>query len=313
MPHTCLLFLDGVGLGPPGGANPLTDTPPALVRLAGGQAWTADLAPVARAGHAARGIDATLGVEGLPQSGTGQAALFTGVNASRLVGRHFGPFPHSATREALARRNVFARVHALPAVAADGAAALAADGAPPRTAFANAYPPRFFAFAKRRDRWPVTTRCCLDAGVRLRTTEDLAAGRAVAADLTGAGWPEAEAPPPVSPAEAGRRLHALTRRHALTVFEYYLTDKLGHGRLDTPPAALLADLDRFVAGFLEAFDPARDLVVVTSDHGNLEDLSIKTHTRHPVPLLALGAGAARFADVADLTGVTPALVAAVRG
>ncbi len=307
MPHACLLFLDGVGLGPPGGSNPLTATPPALARLAGRQAWTADLAPVTEAGHLARGIDATLGVAGLPQSGTGQAALFTGVNAPRLVGRHFGPFPHSATRDALARRNVFARVQALPA------APVAAGGALPRTAFANAYPSGFFAFAERRNRWSVTTRCCLDAGVRIRTTDDLAAGRAVAANLTGAGWPEAEAPPPVPPAEAGRRLHALTRRHALTVFEYYLTDKLGHGRLDTPPAALLANLDRFVAGFLEAFDPARDLVVVTSDHGNLEDLSTKTHTRHPVPLLALGAGAARFADVADLTGVAPALVAAVQG
>ena len=57
-----------------------------------------------------RAIDARLGVEGLPQSGTGQAALFTGVNAPRLAGRHYGPYPHSKTRPALTADNVFSRI-----------------------------------------------------------------------------------------------------------------------------------------------------------------------------------------------------------
>jgi hypothetical protein len=301
VPHVCLVFLDGVGLGPPGPANPLTDTPRALARLADDQAWTASMATVDRPGHVAHGIDATLGVEGLPQSGTGQAALFTGVNAPKVAGRHFGPFPHSATRPALAAHNVFARV-------------MTQTDAPEPAAFANAYPPRFFEMAERRDRWTVTTRCCLDAGVRIRGAEDLAAGRALAADLTGAAWRRhgfggAAGVEVIDEAEAGRRLHALTRRHRLTVFEYFLTDKMGHGRLDASPATILTALDQFFTGFLADFDPATDLVVVTSDHGNLEDVSVKMHTRHPVPLLAMGAGAARFADVADLTGVAPALAA----
>jgi len=62
---------------------------------------------------------------------------------------------------------------------------------------------------------------------------------------------------------------------------------------------------------LEALDPTNDLLALCSDHGNLEDLSIKTHTRHPVPLLAWGAGATSFAEAAAITDVTPALVAAV--
>ncbi|MBK7229408.1 MAG: hypothetical protein IPH97_11230 [Ignavibacteriales bacterium] len=41
--------------------------------------------------------DATLGVDGLPQSGTGQVSIFCGINAPQLVGKHFGPFPYSTT------------------------------------------------------------------------------------------------------------------------------------------------------------------------------------------------------------------------
>jgi len=40
-------------------------------------------------------VDACLGVEGFPQSGTGQTAIFCGMNAAKFVGKHFGPFPYS--------------------------------------------------------------------------------------------------------------------------------------------------------------------------------------------------------------------------
>ena len=41
----------------------------------------------------ARPLDACLSVAGLPQSATGQAALFTGVNAAKEMGRHIEGFP----------------------------------------------------------------------------------------------------------------------------------------------------------------------------------------------------------------------------
>ena len=69
--------------------------------------------------------------------------------------------------------------------------------------------------------------------------------------------------------------------------------------------ALLAALER--DGALE-----RTLVLLTSDHGNLEDLTTRSHTRNPIPLMAWGRGAARFLDrVDDLTGVTPAILDAL--
>ena len=51
--------------------------------------------------------DATLGVEGLPQSGTGQVSIFCGINAPQLVGKHFGPFPYSTTIPFIEENNIF--------------------------------------------------------------------------------------------------------------------------------------------------------------------------------------------------------------
>lgn len=299
MTHVVLVFLDGVGLGPAGASNPLsTAERPHLKQVAGDQAWTDALAPLDTETHVCRPIDATLGVEGLPQSGTGQATLFTGANCAQVVGRHYGPFPHSATFDLLAERNVFTQISRLPRAAP--------------TAFANAYPPRFFEHAEKRGRWTVTTRCCREADLPVRTLDDLARGEAVAADLTGAGLRRLGHDVSVRSAQAsGRDLASLAAQHAFTLFEYFLTDKAGHGRIDRAPTAILDDVDAFLGGLLDAFDPAEGLLLITSDHGNIEDTSTKTHTRHPVPLIAYGAGAHHFRTVQSLTDVTPAVVQAL--
>jgi 2,3-bisphosphoglycerate-independent phosphoglycerate mutase len=44
-------------------------------------------------------------------------------------------------------------------------------------------------------------------------------------------------------------------------------------------------------------------LVVTSDHGNLEDLTTSNHTRNPVPLLAIGPIAAPMARAESITDV----------
>lgn len=295
------LFVDGIGLGPPGAQNPLDAEWPALHRLAGGQRWTDRLQPRFNERLTVTAVDATLGLPGLPQSGTGQAALFSGRNAPKLAGRHYGPYPHSKTREALRQHNLFTRVQQLE-VSCDEPAA-----------FANGYPDRFFSYAARRNRWTVTTRCCLDADVRIRTQADVRTGRALTADLTGRAWREDLGldVPLLTPADAGAQLAAIATAHACTVFEYFLTDKAGHARDTDRAQRILHEVDRFVDALLEALDPTRDMLVLCSDHGNLEDLSIKTHTRYPVPLLAWGAGAPCFEEAKAITDVTPGLVAAV--
>ena len=302
------LFLDGVGLGPAGPDNPLsTQRWPHLERLAG-DAWTDALADRSAPGHVVRRLDATLGVEGLPQSGTGQAALFTGENAPAVHGAHYGPTPPTTVRALVRERSVFAR--------------LRAAGVPPGAlAFANAYPDRFFEVAEARGRWTTTTLAARAAGVRLRRADDLVARRALAADLTGATWRRLFTPElsVLSPAQAGADLARLARAHRFTLFEFFLTDKAGHSRDPARAQAVLSDLDAFVGGLLAELGasapggPPERLVVVTSDHGNLEDLSTKSHTRHPVPLLAWGPGADAFAGARSLLDVTPACLDVVRG
>ena len=312
------VFVDGVGLGPTvpdsaaasrqadgasreaDGVNPFAALRlPAFERLGGGQRWTAEAVAVRQPRHTFVPVDATLGVDGLPQSGTGQGALFTGANAAAAHGRHFGPYPPTAVRPLVETQSVFAQ--------------LAAALGPDRLAFANAYPDRFFRVAEARGRWTVTTLAASAAGVRLRRADDLAAGRAVAADLTGEGWRRLLDPSldPISEAEAADRLLALAADRAFVLHEYYLTDKAGHSRDPDRAAAVLGSLDRLFAALLDGLGPD-DLLVVTSDHGNLEDLGTKTHTRHPVPLVAWGRGADAFAGARSILDVTPAVVRAVQ-
>jgi 2,3-bisphosphoglycerate-independent phosphoglycerate mutase len=302
-PHALFVFLDGVGLGPGTGRNPFAALDlPAFERLAGGQRWTDAAGPVQTDAHVFVPLDATLGVPGLPQSGTGQAALFSGENAAAVHGGHFGPYPPSAVRPLVEAQSVFARLLRAGVPVAD-------------LAFANAYPDRFFTAAEARGRWTTTTFMARAAGVRLRTEEDLARGEALTADITGEGWQRLLDPalPVVTEAAAARRLHALARRRRLTLFEYFLTDKAGHSRDPARAADVLHSVDRFFQSLLGLLDPARDLLVVTSDHGNLEDLSTKSHTTNPVPLAATGRGAGRLARAASLLDVTPLLVDALAG
>ena len=299
MRHLLFIFLDGVGLGPPQEDNPLARSWPSLEALSDGSAWTADASAVLSPNHVFHPIDATLNVDGLPQSGTGQATLFTGVNCAEVVGRHFGPFPHSKTQPILAQENIFRKVHALSSNSQSAA-------------FANAYPPRFFEVVKRRDRWTVTTRCCLEADVPIRGIDELSNEQALTADLTGSGWHRiGHSIPTISEREAGVRLARIAHQHAFTLYEYFLTDKAGHGRLDAPPSSIVQSIDRFLSGVLDHLDPDRDLLVITSDHGNLERTSSKTHTRNPVPLVAYGRGAHHFQSVESIAEVTPAIAAAL--
>ena len=295
-----LVFVDGVGIGAPDPTiNPLAaNRYPAVEALTGGARLTSEAPEFAGDHSLYRTIDANLGVDGLPQSGTGQATLFTGVNCAELAGRHYGPFPHSSSKSVIGTRNLFID------------AARVIDTSP---IFANAYPNRFFRYIERTQRWTVTTLCCASAGVRLRTGEDLRKRMAVSADITGRAWPEPDSKHEViTPHQAGRRLTGLAEESGLTVFEYFETDKAGHSRDFARAADVLSRLDGLLEGILDSLRPDQSLVV-TSDHGNLEDLSRRTHTRNPVPLMVHGPAAHHFRDVDGLASVKPAILTALGG
>ena len=300
--HITFVFLDGIGLGSAASQkNPLIQNRlPAFEKLAGGQSWSAAIRPLNQPHHLVKPIDASLDVEGLPQSGTGQATLFTGINCAKIAGQHFGPFPHSSTKSVIAEHNIFSQLGRLPNIR--------------NSAFANAYPDRFFDIARQKNRWSVTTLCCIEAGIPVRSLRYLQQGQAIASDLTGKGWVTHLGYDftPVSESIAAQRLIDITKIHSLTLFEYYLTDKAGHSQSPEKCAQILSSLDTFFTTLIERIDFASTTLLVTSDHGNIEDLSTKSHTLNPVPLIALGQHAPFFSDTSSITDVTPAIVRALQ-
>ena len=219
MNRVLMIFLDGVGIGRKDPAvNPVVAASlPALRGLLGGEIPSAGRRHWTGPNGTVLPLNATLGVPGLPQSGTGQTALFTGVNAAKLIGKHFGPFPYSTLRPVIEAHNIFRRLQ------------LAGRSG----CFANAFPQKFFDYIERRKtRTSVTTFSCLTAGIPLHREEDLLKGKAVSADITGQAWAALGYPtlPVISPAEAGRILAGLTRDHDFVLFEYWKTDQVGHDR-----------------------------------------------------------------------------------
>jgi 2,3-bisphosphoglycerate-independent phosphoglycerate mutase len=287
---------------------------PTLAELAGGP-WLHGLRPVSEPGRTVAALDATLGDPGRPQSATGQSTLLTGRDAVAVMGGPYGPWPGPRLRALLERDTLF---HAA-AVAAPGVGAV----------LANAYPDAYLeALARptgrhRRARAPAAVVAATAADVPLRGREAWAAGRAVAPDLDGGGWHGAAGVAvrgrggvaAVRGARAGdvgreaARLAALAADHPLTYLDVWVTDQVGHRAELATATALVERLDRFVAALLEAL-PSRVTLVVTSDHGNLEDALDRRHTRAEVPLIAVGPGADAFAGARDLRDVAPAVRAA---
>ncbi|MFM8322343.1 MAG: metalloenzyme domain-containing protein [Chloroflexota bacterium] len=306
-----LVFLDGVGLGssdPEGNPLAAAEMPALRSLLEGRQLVGAALnggAPPApgTAWHGQRAsllaLDAGLGVSGLPQSATGQAVLLTGRNLPAELGYHYGPKPNPAVAEAIGRGTLFSR----------------AAAAGKRTAFLNAFPDGYFqAVESGRRLYAAMALAAVQAGTPLRTLDDLRQGQAVSADLTGQGLRErlglADVPV-IDAAQAGQRLAQLGLAHDFSLFEYWLSDYAGHGQEMAPALELLDTLDAALGGLAAAWDDAQGLVVITSDHGNLEDLSTRKHTANPAPLLLIGSRPLReafAAGAADLTHVAPAIL-----
>jgi hypothetical protein len=290
-----LLFFDGWGLGADDPAtNPFITAPMPTLRDLFGAMPTNNNGNFQSARATLVPTDATLGIPGLPQSATGQTTILTGVNAPRAIGEHWGPYPNAALREILSRENLYHRLL----------------GANRRVAFANAYPPFFFdRLARDKARRSAMAYAAGAANVRYRDINDLREGRAVSAFVTNDRWIEHGAPVPrITAREAGRNLARIAREHDLTVFEYFLTDAAGHKAKPQFTASVLAEVDELLRGILDETDAASARVIVTSDHGNIEDVSVKRHTLNPVPTLIFGAGHEKIAArIHALTDIAPAI------
>jgi 2,3-bisphosphoglycerate-independent phosphoglycerate mutase len=130
--------------------------------------------------------------------------------------------------------------------------------------------------------------------------EDLRAGRAVYQDSTHDSLGRRGVDLPLrTPEAAGEILARASVAADLTLFEFFQTDKAGHTRDAAKAVHELEKLEQFLGAFLAAVDLEATTVILTSDHGNVEDLGTKSHTHNPVPTLVFGPDAGAVSGLLD--------------
>ena len=298
MTKVLFLFLDGIGLGGNDPEiNPFVQARlPNLNKLIGRQPLTLSAAPFHGEIASLIALDATLGIPSAPQSASGQAVLLTGRNVPKEIGGHYGPKPNPQIAEILNQNNLFMEV-------------IAQGG---KTGLVNAYPPGYFQGIDSGKRLYSAIPLALTAsGLKLKTSEDLQNGEALSVDFTGEVWSAQPGFPPApiySYQEAGVLLAALSRCYNLAWFDFWPSDYAGHRRDMAQAIELLESIDEVFGALLNAWDLETDLILLTSDHGNLEDLSQRSHTMNPVPCILVGPDEMRIhltKGVSDLTDIAP--------
>jgi len=283
-----LFFIDGLGIGTRGPFNPLDN-----LKDAAPLAVFQNEPPQPLFDGIVVPTDPRLGVEGRPQSASGQTTILTGVNASAQLGYHKQGFPNKPLLEIIDAHSIFRQLR---------------DAGVGPVTFANAYTDRFFT---ERPRWISATTAAVEAaGMTFRNIEDLKKGAAVFMDFTNRVLIERGVDVSVrTEEEAAEVLAGIASENRFTLYEYFITDKVGHEQ-DMPKAKeVLTSLARFIRELLVRLDLKRTTVILTSDHGNIEDLTSRNHTLHQVPTIVWGAHRERIAArIQTLADITPAIV-----
>jgi len=241
-------------------------------------------------------IDACLGVEGLPQSATGQATMFTGVNCAAAMRKHCEGFPGPALRKIVEDNNLFLQLKKRGKT----------------VFFADAYLVDSADELSARRFKSVTTVMALTTPEVIATADDLARNRAVMQDITRETiqdrYPDL---PVISPSQAAEHLLAVARTRDFTLFEFFQTDVSGHSTDYARACEVLRTYDRFLAPLVRLAEGEGITIVLTADHGNVESIADRGHTLNPVPFVAFGPKEEFLRSrVESLVDVTPAVLAA---
>lgn len=142
------------------------------------------------------------------------------------------------------------------------------------------------------------------AGLRLRSYDDVRAGEALTSTMTHELEARfdlrffGEAPLPVyTPEQAAAIIGKLAERHSFVFYKYQMPDLISHtGRVDLARETV-AVIERFIGALLQTIDAEQTFVVVTSDHGHLEQVGFsKGHPKTKVPTWYFGPHALQHAD-----------------
>ena len=292
-----LIFVDGMGLGDNDPAhNPFIFTP---TKILSGELGGMPLCSSSVVCHGEKAtlisLDATLGVSGLPQSATGQTALFTGLNAPSIVGGHLNRHPTTELKELLRNQGILKE--------------LKESGFKP--AFINAYRPPFFDELNKalHRSHSCSTMMNFYAGLPFRTLEDIKNREALYMDITNeylarTGFPLKG----TRPEDAAEILLNISKKYDFTFFEYFLSDVAGHLGEREHASKIVKTLDAFLGNIIKNLNHEETLLIITSDHGNIEDLSQKNHTFNPVPAIIAATENIRLKaaeEIKDITHVAP--------
>jgi len=293
---TILIFLDGVGIGKAdANYNPFFKYEFLTFTKLFNSIPHLDNQTISKDNRYIFPTDAIMGVPDLPQSGTGQTSIFCGVNASEIMDRHFGPYPHSKLLPIIKAENIFEKFLNMKK----------------KVVFVNAYPKEFFDYIKDgKKRMSVTSLSCRYSNVHLFKKSDLIKGNALSAEIDNSRWVQKLKYKIriIKPETAAKRLLKIASQNHFTLFEHFHTDYLGHGRESETLEERLKVLDRFLLYLFEKL-PNDFNLIVCSDHGNLEDISIKTHTLNPALTITAGKDAKSLAKrIKNLSQIRDAIL-----
>lgn len=308
MGSVILIFLDGVGIGAKDSTNPFfLATPDYLPFFEGGGTIPGGTEIIP--------IDCSCAIPGTPQSATTQTALFTGAFGPELLGdSHRGGYPDKTLRRVISEKNLLSE--------------LQKSGLKAR--FFNAYPyhSRWFhpphlkivrdgrlefseEFPRQWRRMISVTTCLLLTINQYPYDEtDLLKQQALYQDYSNQTLIDRGAALPlISPEKAGSIIFNGSRTADFLLYEYFQTDIYAHRRSLEECLDLIRNLDLLLKALISRLNPSEDTLILTSDHGNLEDLSRRDHSLNPVPLLVWGKGGEKLRSAISKTEeITPAIL-----
>ncbi len=301
------IFIDGIGIGSNEGSNPFVSAETEILRL-----W--DGAVFGRNDIRLKAIDPLMGVSGIPQSATGQTTIFTGINIPRLLKKHTGSFPNKIMRKLIREENLLLKL----------------DRSGKTVKFINAYPHHSELFSNVHvkideegnlifsDKFPdaykrrisVTSSILISNNMKPFDTIDIVEKRSIYQDFTNKSLLRYGLELPVfTPEDAADILYRTSSEYDLTLYEFFQSDIFGHRKEKREQIELITELDTLLKSLLKLMDEKTDTILITSDHGNLEESSSKSHSLNPVPLITWGRGSHELsAKINNLSEITPAIL-----
>jgi hypothetical protein len=306
MPRLIFIFLDGVGIGKPLKSNPFYAAKTEFLPFYNFHNTMPDKTPI-------KAIDSLLGIDGVPQSATGQTSLYTGENIPAILNKHKGSFPDKIMRRFIKQKNIFSSL----------------KNKNLKVKFINSYPVYSKFFTNKyvkildngrfffSDEFPhifkkrISTTSCMmiSNGLIPFDEKDIINERSIYQDFTNCSLIKKGLNVPAFTSEkAAEIIYNSSKGFDFVLYEYFQTDIYGHRHSINDCIYLLKKLNKLIGKLITLLDENRDTLLITSDHGNIEDCSNRTHTLNPVPLIVWGNKSDKLRNrIKSLVDVTPAI------